>query len=78
MQTEKEKFEATVGAMSKQLMDFVEKMNKLEVEAVSSSWSIPVQCQLNLEKLILSWDLYNFIIDEVQERLFISGTAFEV
>ena len=48
MQTEKEKFEATVGAMSKQLMDFVEKMNKLEVEAVSS---IPVQCQLNLEKL---------------------------
>ena len=28
--------------------------------------------------VILSWDLYNFIIDEVQERLFISGTAFEV
>ena len=35
MQLEKERFEETVGAMAKQLMDFVDKMNKLEVESVS-------------------------------------------
>ena len=35
MQTEKSHFEETVGAMSEQLMDFVEKMNKLEKECVS-------------------------------------------
>lgn len=33
--SEKSRFEETVGAMSEQLMDFVEKMNKLEKESVS-------------------------------------------
>ena len=35
MQSEKSRYEETVGAMSEQLMDFVEKMNKLERECVS-------------------------------------------
>lgn len=35
MQLEKTRFEETVGSMSEQLMDFVEKMNKLERECVS-------------------------------------------
>jgi len=35
LQSEKNHFEETVGAMSEQLMDFVEKMNKLEKESVS-------------------------------------------
>jgi len=35
LQSEKNRFEETVGAMSEQLMDFVEKMNKLEKESVS-------------------------------------------
>lgn len=35
MQLERSRFEETVGAMSEQLMDFVEKMNKLERECVS-------------------------------------------
>ena len=35
MQSVKARFEETVGAMSKQLMDFVEKMNNLEQECVS-------------------------------------------
>lgn len=35
LQSEKSRFEETVGAMSEQLMDFVEKMNKLEKESVS-------------------------------------------
>ena len=35
MHSEKSRFEETVGAMSEQLMDFVEKMNKLERECVS-------------------------------------------
>ena len=37
MQSEKAHFEETVGAMSEQLMDFVEKMNKLEKECVSQT-----------------------------------------
>ena len=38
--SEKSRFEETVGAMSEQLMDFVEKMNKLEKESVSPHCSI--------------------------------------
>lgn len=46
MQTEKEQFEATVGAMSKQLMDFVEKMNKLEVESMKNKRDCALVVQL--------------------------------
>ena len=40
MQSEKARFEETVGVMSKQLMDFVEKMNDLEQECVSWTTNI--------------------------------------
>ena len=40
LQSEKNRFEETVGAMSEQLMDFVEKMNKLEKESVSPYWAV--------------------------------------
>ncbi|PFX13047.1 hypothetical protein AWC38_SpisGene22911 [Stylophora pistillata] len=49
MQTEKEQFEATVGAMSKQLMDFVEKMNKLEVESLPSELKDKLTTELDLK-----------------------------
>ena len=50
MQSEKFHFEETVGAMSEQLMDFVEKMNKLEKECVSHisknnpEWILKILC----------------------------------
>ena len=46
MQSEKARFEETVGVMSEQLMDFVDKMNKLERECVSQTQTVLMTCHL--------------------------------
>lgn len=73
MQTEKEKFEATVGAMSKQLMDFVEKMNKLEVEAMKykRDCSLVVQllkCNQSLDRKFVSQKM-DTLPSELKDKL---------
>ncbi|KAL9952459.1 hypothetical protein ACROYT_G039720 [Oculina patagonica] len=59
LQLEKARFEETVGAMSEQLMDFVEKMNKLERECMKNKkdCSLVVQllkCNQSLDKKFVS------------------------
>lgn len=46
MHSEKSRFEETVGAMSEQLMDFVEKMNKLERECIKNKKDCSLVVQL--------------------------------
>ncbi|CAH3152150.1 unnamed protein product, partial [Porites evermanni] len=46
MQSEKARFEETVGVMSKQLMDFVEKMNDLEQECIKNKRDCSLVVQL--------------------------------
>lgn len=69
MQLERSRFEETVGAMSEQLMDFVEKMNKLERECVSKkSWNILISWQTLQKSNYISFDLQVVCQDNLLQR----------
>ncbi|XP_068682369.1 brain-enriched guanylate kinase-associated protein-like [Montipora capricornis] len=73
LQLEKSRFEETVGSMSEQLMNFVEKMNKMERECIQNKrdCSLVVQllkCNQSLDKKFVSQKVKTMPSD-LQEKL---------
>lgn len=73
LQSEKNRFEETVGAMSEQLMDFVEKMNKLEKESMKNKkdCSLVVQllkCNQSLDRKFVSQKVH-MLPSELKDKL---------
>ncbi|KAJ7357828.1 hypothetical protein OS493_022642 [Desmophyllum pertusum] len=73
LQLEKSHFEETVGAMSEQLMDFVEKMNKLERESMKNKkdCSLVVQllkCNQSLDRKFVSQKM-DMLPAELKDKL---------
>lgn len=71
--SEKSRFEETVGAMSEQLMDFVEKMNKLEKESMKNKkdCSLVVQllkCNQSLDRKFVSQKM-DMLPSELKDKL---------
>ena len=58
LQLEKSRFEETVGSMSEQLMNFVEKMNKMEKECVSHTTLNLLQMQIRKEESLRLYSLF--------------------